>query len=200
MTVGPADIWSDAYNALFGLDRTLGPSAVPGVTEILNVFLPILVAAFVVTLVSVPIARWVAIRFDIVDMPDGGRKIHRQPIAYLGGAAVFVGVLAGILGFDLFAVGVGDRKLGLFYSPVPYAVVFGLLAIFATGIFDDIFHWDPRLKLAGQLAAAAGLAATDIGTNAAEGVLRPIVEYLGIQGYSHAAVSEGGAALHVWNM
>ena len=200
MTPEPTDIWGDAYTALFGLDRTLGPSDVPGVTEILNVFLPVLVAAFVVTLVAVPFARWVAIRFDIVDMPDGGRKIHRQPIAYLGGAAVFVGVLAGILGFDLFAAGVGDRNLGLFYSPVPYAVVFGLLVIFATGIFDDIFHWDPRLKLAGQLAAAAGLAATDIGTNAAEGVLRPIVEYLGIHDFSHAAVIEGGRVLHVWNM
>ncbi len=194
---GEIGIWEEAFVLLFRLDRSLGPGWVPRVTEILNAFLPILLTSFVVTLVTVPLARWVAVRLGIVDQPDGVRKIHQYPIAYLGGAAVFCGVLSGIMGFDLFGSGFG--VLGVFYSPVPYAVVFGLVAIFATGLLDDIFHWDPRLKLAGQLAAAGGLAITDIGTNAAEGVFLPIVQWLSIEDLTHLAFDGAGQTLHAWN-
>ena len=190
-------IWEEAFGVLFRLDRSLGPGWVPRVTEILNAFLPILITSFVVTLITVPLARWAAVHFGIVDQPDGVRKIHQYPIAYLGGAAVFCGVLCGILGFDVF--GSGSGVLGVFYSPVPYAVVFGLVAIFATGLLDDIFHWDPRLKLAGQLAAAAGLAITDIGTNAAEGVFLPVVQWMGVDDLTHLAFDGAGATLHAWN-
>lgn len=190
-------LWDEAFGLLFSLDRSMGPGWVPRVPEILNEFLPILLCSFVVTLVTVPLARWVAVKLEIVDRPDGARKIHQYPIAYLGGAAVFCGVLSGIIGFDLFGAGYG--VLGVFYSPVPYAVVFGLIAIFATGLLDDIFHWDPRLKLAGQLAAAAGLAVTDIGTNAAEGVFLPLVQWMGIDDLTHLAFAGGGRSLHVWN-
>ena len=194
---GEVGIWEEAFGVLFRLDRSLGPGWVPRVSEILNAFLPILLTSFVVTLVTVPLARWVAVRLGIVDQPDGVRKIHQYPIAYLGGAAVFCGVLCGIIGFDLF--GSGSGVLGVFYSPVPYAVVFGLAAIFATGLLDDIFHWDPRLKLAGQLAAAAGLAITDIGTNAAEGVFLPLVQWLSIDDLTHLAFDGSGQTLHAWN-
>ena len=50
----------------------------------------------------------------------------------------------------------------------------GILAITFTGLADDIWKWDARLKIAGQLVAAAALAIEDIGTRVAEGVLVPI--------------------------
>ena len=125
-----------------------------------------------------------------------------MPIAYLGGAAVFVGVLAGILSAEVLWVvdegrGDDDRLLSL-YPPVPYAVMFGMLAIFATGVLDDIFHWNPRWKLAGQFVAAAGLAMTDFGTNAVSGLMAPIVSWSGLGELLHAGVT-ADQPVQVWN-
>ncbi|MDP7574544.1 MAG: hypothetical protein QF723_05495, partial [Phycisphaerales bacterium] len=63
---------------------------------LLTMFLPVLVVAWAVTLLSTPLIRVLAIETGVVDRPDEERKIHRRPIAYLGGVAVFLGLLAGI--------------------------------------------------------------------------------------------------------
>lgn len=172
---GILDVLLSGWDGLFGLSYEQGPTDVPTATELLNGFLPILLISFVVTLVVVPLARWVAVQYGIVDDPDGIRKVHRYPIAYLGGAGVFAGVVAGIVAFDpLITFASGEDGFTLAdYSPVQFAVVFGIFAIFITGVLDDIFHWDPRLKLAGQFVAAAALALSDFGTGAATGLMSP---------------------------
>lgn len=163
------------WDGLFGLSYDQGPVEVPTTTELLNGFLPILLVSFMVTLVVVPVARWVAVQYGIVDDPDGIRKVHRYPIAYLGGAGIFAGVVAGIVAFDPLIAFASDKDGFTIadYSPVQFAVVFGIFAIFITGVLDDIFHWDPRLKLAGQFVAAAALALSDFGTGAATGLMSP---------------------------
>lgn len=194
--------WQSTWRELFVPETGTGPSTVPTVTELLNGYLPILLVAFVATLATVPIFRWLAIRFGVIDRPDGDRKIHRLPIAYLGGAAVFTGILAGIVSAEVFwAIDenrIGEERLVSLYPPVTYAVVFGMLAIFATGVLDDIFHWDPRLKLAGQFVAAAGLAMTDFGTNAVSGLLAPLVAWSGIDGLLHPGVTPD-QPVQVWD-
>ncbi|MCH2160856.1 MAG: undecaprenyl/decaprenyl-phosphate alpha-N-acetylglucosaminyl 1-phosphate transferase [Phycisphaerales bacterium] len=145
-----------------------GPAEVPSVLELLNGFLPVLVGAFLVTLVVVPIVRKIATANGIIDHPDGDRKGHAYPVAYLGGVGVFLGVLAGIMISYVF---VGNGLITE-YPAVPIAVVLGMFAIVVTGLFDDVWNWDPRLKVAGQLVAAAGLAVSDVGTQTAEGLLQ----------------------------
>ena len=54
---------------IFELDY-FGPSEVPSVFDILNGFLPVLVVAFFVTLVAVPIVRKIATANDIIDHHD----------------------------------------------------------------------------------------------------------------------------------
>ena len=52
-------------------------------------------AALVGALLATPVARKVALRLDIVDMP-AARKVHTDPIPYLGGLAIilaFVGAM-----------------------------------------------------------------------------------------------------------
>ena len=61
------------------------------------------------------------------------------------------------------------------YRPVPISVVFGLIVIFITGVGDDMFGWDPRLKIAGQMMAAAALAVESVGVQVAAGVLNPLL-------------------------
>ncbi len=196
--------WSGIWRELFVPETGMGPESVPLVTDILNAYLPILIVAFVVTLGTVPICRWLAIRYGVIDRPDGVRKVHRIPIAYLGGAAVFVGILAGIVSaevlqnIDEVRVARGEDGLLSYYPTVTYAVIFGMLAIFATGVLDDIFHWDPRLKLAGQLVAAAGLAMTDFGTNAVSGLLAPLVDWSGLSASLHVGATPD-QPVQVWD-
>ena len=147
--------------------------APPTITELLNGFLPVFLVAFIVTLFTVPVVRWLAIKFDIVDHPDGDRKVHTYPIAYLGGAAVFAGIAAAIVASYL--LGSGGYDIVNAYAFVPPAITLGMFAIFMTGMFDDILHWDPRLKIAGQLTAAAALTLSDIGTEATRGLISPIL-------------------------
>ena len=139
-----------------------------GVVEVLNAFAPSFFVAFIVTLLVTPLVRKLAIALGVIDQP-GGRKIHTEPIAYLGGLAVFIGIMAGILS-AAFVEAPLDQ-----YRSVPISVVFGLIVIFITGVGDDMFGWDPRLKIAGQMMAAAALAVENVGVQVAAGVLNPIL-------------------------
>jgi UDP-GlcNAc:undecaprenyl-phosphate GlcNAc-1-phosphate transferase len=58
---------------------------------------------------------------------------------------------------------------------VPFSIVLGMVAITFTGLADDIWKFDARLKVAGQLVAAAALAIDEIGVNVANGLLVPVL-------------------------
>ena len=194
--------WSETWRTLFVPESGMGPDRVPLATDLLNAYLPVLLIAFVVTLATVPVFRIIAIRFGVIDRPDGDRKVHRLPIAYLGGAAVFTGILAAIVGAEVLLVFDQGRteseQLLSLYPRTSYAIVFGMLAIFVTGVLDDMFHWDPRLKLAGQFVAAAGLAMTDFGTNAVSGLLAPLVNWSGLGQFLHAGITPD-QPVEVWD-
>ncbi len=137
--------------------------------DLLNNYAHVFIAAFIVTLLLTPLVRKIAEAGGVVDKPDFKRKAHAQPVAYLGGLAVFAGLLVAI---GVSYVSVGDVPTN--YAPVPMAVVIGMVAITFTGLADDVWGWDPRLKIAGQLVAAAALAVENVGVNVAAGVLGPL--------------------------
>lgn len=142
----------------------------PTAVGLLNAYVPIFLIAFATALLATPLVRRIAVRQGIVDRPDATRKLHAFPVAYLGGLAVFVAVIAGIL-----LSYASTESLVLASDPVPIAVLVGILAITFTGLADDVWGWDPRLKIAGQLVAAAALAVQDVGVRVAEGVFRPFL-------------------------
>ncbi len=150
-------------------DGALISSASFGALEFLNGYAGVFIVAFLVTLISTPFVRRLAIEMEIIDKPNEARKQHKYPIAYLGGFAVFLGVMAAIAYSYAIVDGPGG-SLG----PMPLSIVIGIIAITFTGLADDVWGWDPRLKIAGQLVAAAALAVQDIGTRVAEGVLAPL--------------------------
>ena len=158
-------------SALPGLDLA-APAAfpLPGALSILNAYVPIFVAAFLTALLVTPLVRRLAVSQGIVDRPDAVRKFHAFPVAYLGGISIFLAVVAAI--FMSYA---SPEPLVLLYEPVPLAIVIGLVAIALTGLADDIWGWDPRLKIAGQLVAAAALAVQDVGVRVVDGFLRPLL-------------------------
>jgi len=84
-------------------------------------FVTIFFVAIVSSLLFTPIAKWLSVKFNILDQP-GHRKIHAQPIPLLGGAAIFVAFVTGLIfsGVGLReSLGIGG--IGLFF------ILFGLL-------------------------------------------------------------------------
>ncbi len=131
---------------------------------------PVLCVAFVVSVIATPLVRFVARKTGVVDHPDEARKMHKKPIAYLGGVAVFVAVFAGVLA-SYFAVDSSPV-----FQPFPVVVLVGMCAIGLTGLADDIFeYFDPWWKVAGQLVAAAAMAQQGVGTRVAEGFMRGVL-------------------------
>jgi UDP-GlcNAc:undecaprenyl-phosphate GlcNAc-1-phosphate transferase len=167
-----------------------GPSQ--ALLEIFNSYIFVFLVSFVVTVSVTPLLRRLAIANGIVDRPNDPRKAHKLPVAYLGGVAVYIGVLAGIafsfVGVALLPESVFSFHQSQFLDPdiqnegfriVPMSIILGMTLIAVTGLIDDVVGLDPRLKIVGQLLAAAALAMQDVGTKVASGVMQPIGRLVG---------------------
>lgn len=167
---GAADLLGDAGGLLNGLGAGDGrESTILTINSVVDDYLIVLMVSFLVTLLVTPIVRRLALQAGIVDLPDQGRKAHREPVAYLGGVAVFAGLIAGIITSYLAAW--RDPAL----ATVPMNIIIAMAIIMFSGLLDDIFHWDPNLKIGMQFAAAAVLALDEqIGGRVAAGLLHPI--------------------------
>ncbi len=157
-------------------------------TGVLHGYVMVFTIAFLVTLLVTPLIRRLALAHGVVDRPTEARKIHRVPIAYLGGVAVYLGLMAGIVYSYLATVqpGLLDFHATRYLDAegdhpiVPLSVVFGLTLIMMLGLIDDVMGIAPRLKVGGQLVAAAALAATDVGVKVAAGVVMPLAHAIGL--------------------
>jgi UDP-GlcNAc:undecaprenyl-phosphate GlcNAc-1-phosphate transferase len=98
------------------------------------------------------VVRWLATRFSIIVVPDD-RRIHEKPTPTLGGAAMFVGLLAGMA--------TGSHLPGLRAvfrgSSEPIGLVVAATVIFAVGMFDDLREMSPPAKMSGQVLAGTVL-------------------------------------------
>ena len=105
-----------------------------------TVFAPCLVSLLIASL-TLPLFRRLANRFDILDYPSSPLKRHEHPIPYLGGAAVFAGLLAGILVYP----GVWPTEL--------IGLLCGTTVMFFVGFADDLKPLSPYSKFGLQLLA-----------------------------------------------
>ncbi len=133
--------------------------------EVVAPYMVVFFVAFLVSFLATPTMRLLALRNGVVDLPDFQRKSHVEPVAYLGGLAIFLGWLAGMaLCHFLPVIGAQARELGLTHVQFPFAIVIGATVIVLTGVIDDVYGVSPRIKIGGQLFAAAALASMDVGT------------------------------------
>jgi len=125
-------------------------------------FWPILAASFVGSLGATWLCKKIAIKFGIVDRPDDLVKTHKEPVAYLGGVGMLIGLTVGIL------AGIGCLRNEEFFSPVLKWLLGilggGAIACFI-GLADDIFNMKPEQKILGQAAAAVILLLVGITPN-----------------------------------
>src|SRR3954470_3326547 len=116
---------------------------------VLQPYIPVFYASFLTTLVLTPLMRQMAHRHGVVDDPDNKRKVHSQPIAYLGGISIFLGWLAGVT-LSVFLKTHNTEST----VQIPVGVLAGAFCAVFFGLMDDIYSLSPKMKLLGQLLAA----------------------------------------------
>ena len=99
-------------------------------------------SAFLLAVAGTPLARRVAVRLGITDVPSG-RKIHRAPVPLLGGVAMYLAFIVALLVF-------GSR----FYVSQLLGILVGATMVSFMGVWDDRRPLRPVLKLIGQIVAA----------------------------------------------
>jgi UDP-GlcNAc:undecaprenyl-phosphate GlcNAc-1-phosphate transferase len=95
---------------------------------------PLMLAIFLT-----PKIRKLAEKFGIVDAQTGGRHIHKNPTALLGGLAVFGAFLGGLIVAWLF----GWLNDGVLKNAQISGIVFGGIVLMIGGFLDDKFKLKP---------------------------------------------------------
>jgi len=136
----PTAVGATALRALFLLALTMPPVrrmfAVHGLG-----WAYLVVLAFALALVGVPVVRWFARSWGVLDAP-AARKVHAVATPLLGGAAVYGAFAATVL-------------FNFTFSLQLKGVALGATIIVAVGLLDDVFDVPARWKLVGQVAAVA---------------------------------------------
>ncbi|MHB8482308.1 MAG: MraY family glycosyltransferase [Nitrospiria bacterium] len=107
------------------------------------------ILALGLSLYGTPLARQAAIKYNIVDQPDGKLKIHRQPVPYLGGLSIYLSFLLTLA----FTFRFSQEVLGLMLAGT---------IVLLLGLIDDFGVLTPKVKLAGQAIAVFVLIKSDI--------------------------------------
>ena len=114
---------------------------------------------FVLVGAITPPIRRLALRIDAVDAPNLERKAQKEPVPYLGGVAIAIGVIAASYG-SLLVVDPSMNTLALAST-----VLVPALAIAAMGLWDDLRGLQPWPRLIAQtftgVLVATVLIATD---------------------------------------
>jgi len=109
----------------------------------------VFLGSLLLSLLSTPLFRWVAMRKGIWDLPDKAVKIHREPIPYLGGCAIWLAWTVSVVTYCLIRPGFNLEAVG--------ALVAGGVVAFVVGLVDDLKDISPRTKLIGQALAGGVL-------------------------------------------
>jgi UDP-GlcNAc:undecaprenyl-phosphate GlcNAc-1-phosphate transferase len=114
------------------------------------------ITAYVTAWLAVPLLERVAWRFRLLDFPGARRHVHNRPVPRLGGIAVFVGFISGIVIAALVTdKGPTAARTFIDLDPRSVALVAAGTILFFIGLLDDLKDIEPAVKLAGQIVAAA---------------------------------------------
>ncbi len=141
------------------------------------------VLAFILAFSATPIAKKIAFKIGAVDVPKDNRRMHKKPIARLGGLAI----VAAFLVSTLFTIASPFSGTGIMGIDKQFGgMLAGILIILAVGIVDDVKQLGAKIKFLFQILAAvivvwSGTSITFV-TNplAANGMsnLNPIISYI----------------------
>ncbi len=98
------------------------------------------VFAFFISVTLTPVVRTFAYKFKVTDVPKDNRRMHKSEMPLMGGLAIFLAFVAGILIF----CEIDSKVIGM---------LLGALLIVVTGIIDDKYDMNAFLKLFFQIAS-----------------------------------------------
>lgn len=99
-----------------------------------------LILCFVSSILLTPIVKKLAFKVGATDKPNQ-RKVHQKIMPRLGGLAIYLSFIIGML---------------VLRPESPYAlpILLGSIVIVITGILDDIYELSAKIKFIAQIAAA----------------------------------------------
>ncbi|WP_226580644.1 glycosyltransferase family 4 protein [Halobacillus litoralis] len=100
-----------------------------------------LLFCLITSILVTPLVKKIAIKIGATDQPNH-RKVHKNVMPRLGGLAIYLSFALGILFFFP-------------ESEYTWPVLLGATVIILTGVLDDLRELSAKVKLAGQLLAAA---------------------------------------------
>ncbi|MEI9906662.1 MAG: MraY family glycosyltransferase [Actinomycetota bacterium] len=115
--------------------------------------------AFILVGVITPVMKSIAIRIGAFDSPNIARKVHSEPIPYLGGIAIALGILVSSYGALLYSNMTMDN------FNLASSVLIPALAMALMGLFDDLRGMEPWPRLVMQTAVALLVSIILISTN-----------------------------------
>ncbi len=158
---------------MFGVVLGQIPTKVFTVDEVLSNYVYVFYASFAVAFVFTPIMRAVALYYGIIDQPDR-RKMHKVPVAYLGGVAVFVAWLTGLAVSQYLTLHRIDPGWPTNHPKIHFGIVVGAILIVILGLWDDILGLRPWVKILGQVVAALCLLVDGVGVGSSGPLVVPI--------------------------
>jgi len=113
-----------------------------------------------VTLVGLltPLVRKLATALDVVDRPSESHKTHKEPIPYLGGVGIIIGVV--LITYSAIAINGRPSAFALANTLLIPAILLGLI-----GLVDDVKKLAPWPRFIAQNAVALAIAGILIATN-----------------------------------
>jgi UDP-GlcNAc:undecaprenyl-phosphate GlcNAc-1-phosphate transferase len=106
-------------------------------------FLLFVISYFCVGVLT-PVMRRIAIATDLVDRPNSSHKSHKNPVPYLGGVAIIIGVITVSYSASLFSE-FTSSTFWLVTSVLGPALLLGLI-----GLWDDIRNLPPLPRFIAQ--------------------------------------------------
>ncbi|MFC1845662.1 glycosyltransferase family 4 protein [Candidatus Dependentiae bacterium] len=100
-----------------------------------------LTLSFLFAFYLVPLLRVVAIKLNVLDVPDGSVKKHKEPVPYLGGVAIYIAFIVAL-------------ALVLPFENNMFPFLTGSTLLLFVGLIDDLVPLRPYQKFAGQIIAA----------------------------------------------
>lgn len=114
--------------------------------------------ALIVAFFATPIARRLAFRSGAINVPKDSRRVHKKPMALMGGLAIIAGFSLAV--FYSFSTKEFQVFLSYLSKPKTIGLLVGIFIIITLGIIDDIHPLRARVKFPIQLLAATSVVAT----------------------------------------
>ena len=155
------------------------------------------VIAYLLVGALTPLMRKIAIATDVIDRPNSSHKSHKQPVPYLGGVAIIVGVITVSYATSL----VSNFTINTFWlatSVLGPALLLGLI-----GLWDDLRNLPPLPRfiaqsIAGVFTAGILIATDNVGNPTGSAIFDSIITIIWVVGICNSINFfdnlDGGAA------